>query len=60
MPSPDFEPIKEEKERPALQQLKWDTEAELKQQGASWSWTEYDGEGLFMAYAPPGAMGISK
>ena len=43
-----------------------DTEAELKQQRTNWfgmtrtSRTECDGEGSLMAYARPGAMGISK
>ena len=44
-----------------------DTEAELKQQGTSWSEmtraaqnTECDGGWTLMAYAQPGAMGITK
>ena len=36
-PSPDLEPAGEEKERPASQSWRRDTEAELKQQGTNWS-----------------------
>ena len=65
-PSPDLEPAGEEKERPPRNRWRLDTESELKQQGTNWSGMTRAAQnrvrwwGSLMAYASPGAMGLSK
>ena len=66
-PSPDLEPVGEEEERPASQQLggetlkqSWNGKGPTGQEWPEQPRTECDGEESLMACAPPGVMGISK